>query len=214
MISAVLLLVELSLNLGYTSIVSFFSDYYHEYKEVFLETVTSLVYEGDNGELSFALNLYEAEMLFRELVIYVVPLAFLFAFVLSGLTLKLFVHSVEKNSDEECEIYGWNFAASNFVSYFYIVLALVALVSVADGSTFSFVIFTLNTIFTAVFAYIGIKSLYYIIISKGKSKAFAIVLLVLAILLLSSFAFQILSYFGVIMNILTNKVISKKRNGT
>lgn len=212
-ISILLLLVELSLNAGYDSIVRFFRDYYRKYKEFFLENVTSLVYEGDNGELSFVFNLYEAEMLFRELIIYAVPLAFLVSFVLSGLTLKLFVHSVEKNSDEQCEIYGWNFAASNLVSYFYIALALVSLVATADGSTFSFVIFTLNTIFTAVFAYIGIKAIYYVIISKGKSKAFAIVLLVLAILLLSSFAFQILSYFGVIMNILTNKVISKKGSG-
>ena len=212
-ISIVLLLVELSSNSGYTSIVRFFGDYYQKYKELFLETVTSLVYEGNNGELSFAFNLYEAEMLFRELIMYVVPLAFFASFVLSGFTLKLFARTVERNSDEDCEIYAWNFAASNIVSYFYIALALVALVATADGSTFSFVIFTLNTIFTAVFAYIGIKSLYYIIISRGKSKAFAIILLVLAFFLLSSFAFQILSYFGVIMNILTNKVISKKGSG-
>ena len=213
-VSAILLLYELSLSAGYTSFVSFFSERYQEYKELFLETVTSFVYEGDNGSLSFAFNLYEAEMLFRELIIYVVPITFLLSFLLSGITLKLFVRAVERNSDEKCEINAWNFAVSNMVSYFYIVLAFIALVAVSDGSTFSFVIFTLNTIFVAVFAYIGIKSLYYIIISKGRGKVFAFILIVLAILLLSSLAFQLLSYFGVIINILTNKVISKKRNGT
>lgn len=210
-VSALLLMLELSSNAGYSSVSSFYSDIYNEYRALFLDTVTALVHEDADGIQSFVYNLYEAKVLFRELIIYLIPVALLLSFLLSGLTLKAFCRTVEKNVSEDSEIYSWNFGTSNIVSYFFIALSVFALMANSDGSTFSYVIFTLNTIFTAVFAYIGVKSLYYIIISKGKSKAFAIVLMIIVFALLSSFAFQLLSYFGVIINIVTNRVSRGKR---
>ena len=168
--------------------------------------------EDSNGLQIFVYNLYEAKMLFHELVIYLIPLAFLLSFVLSGITLKIFSRAVEKNTEEDCVIRFWNFGASNFVSYFFIVLSVFCLIASSEGSAFSYVLFTLNTVFTAVFSYIGIKSLYYIIIGRGKSKIFAIILMIIAFALVSTFAFQLLAYFGVIINIVTNKISPDKKS--
>ena len=212
-ISAVLLILEFSNGAGYASFRQFFSDTYAEYKEVFLNTITSLVREDADGIQFFAFNLYEANMLLRELIVYLVPVAFLLSFMISGLTLKVFCKAIERNVDDNREIYSWNFATSNIVSYFFICVSVFAMIINSDASMFFYVIFTLNTVFTAVFAYIGLKSLY-IMLSLKKSKAFAIVLMVLGFALLSSFAFQAVSYFGAIVNILTNKVANSKRNGT
>lgn len=212
LISVLLLIFELSNSAGYTSVSKFFSEIYSEYKTAFLDAVTSLVREDADGVQLFAYNLYEAEMMFRELIMYLVPLFFLFSFVISGVTLKVFSRTIEKNTDENCEIYGWNFGTSNAIAYFFIALSFVSLIAGFDADVVSLVIFTLNTLFTAVFAYIGLKSLYYIIISRGKSRIFALVLIVIALALLSSFAFQLFSYFGVIINIVTNKVAHNKRN--
>lgn len=211
-LSAFLLLIELS-RAAETTVSSFYFDGYHKYKEFFLDTLTSLVYEDADGVQSFAYNLYEAKMLFRELIIYLIPITILISFTISGLTLKIFCRSVAKNSRDDSEIYAWNFGTSNIVSYFFIALSAVALMASFDGSTFAYVIFTLNTLFTAVFSYIGLKSLYYIIISRGKSRFFAIVLIIIIFALLSSLTFQLLSYFGVIINIITNKALKNKQRG-
>lgn len=211
-LSAILLLVELS-RAADATVSGFYFDTYYKYKEVFLDTLTSLVYEEFDGVQSFAFNLYEAKMLFRELIIYLIPATILISFALSGFTLKVFCRSVAKNSRDDSEIYAWNFGTSNIVSYFFIALSVVALMASSDGSTFAYVIFTLNTLFTAVFSYIGLKALYYIIISRGKSRFFAIVLIIILFALLSSLTFQLLSYFGVITNIVTNKALKNKQRG-
>jgi len=210
-LSFILLLLELSADAGYTSARSFFAEYYGKFKTEFLERVSLLISERGDGEYVFLYNHYEAQMFFREIVIYTIPLTILASFVISGITLKLFVRTVEKNSDENSEIYSWNFGTSNIVSYFYIMLAVVALIANSDGSIFSFVIFTLNTLFTAIFAYIGIKTLYYAILSRKDSRVFAIILIVIMFVLLSSYAFQLASYFGVIVNILMNKALRKQK---
>jgi hypothetical protein len=212
-ISAFLLTLEISSDLGYTSLSRFFGDTFSKYKEVFLNTVTALVHENSDGVQFFAYNLYEANMLLQELIVYIVPVSFLLSFVIAGITLKVFCRTVERNAEESCEIYAWHFGMSNLISYFFFALSVVAMLASSDGTVFFYVIFTLNTVFTAVFAYIGLKSLY-IIISHKKSTAFAIVLIVLGFLLLSSFAFQSLSYFGAVINILTNKAALNKRNNT
>ena len=213
-VSALLLIFELSNKAGYASVSKFYSDTFNEYRKVFLDTVTSLIHEDSDGIQSFAYNLYEANLLFRELIIYLIPVAFLLSFVISGLTLKVFCRAVARNAEEDSDIYAWHFGASNVISYFFIAVSFLAFMSNSDGSAFSYVLFTLNTIFTAVFAYIGLKSLYYIVIARGKSRFFAIVLIIIAFALFSSFAFQILSYFGVIVNIVTNKVSPGKRSDT
>lgn len=212
-VSFLLLVLELSVYAGYESPISYFSYTYESIRTYFLDTVTSLVHEDGNGIQIFVYNLYEAEMFFRELVIYVISVAFLLSFVLSGITLKIFCHTVEKNAEENAEMSLWFFKTSNIVAYFFIALSIIALMADSDGSAFSYVIFALNTLFTAVFAYIGIKSIYYFIISRGKSRAFAIVLIVIIFALLSSFSFQLLSYLGVIVNIVTNKVAKNKLGG-
>ena len=199
---------------GILPIKQFYSNLYLNFRTQFIETVTSLKIVNDDEILIFAYNSYEAQRIFREIIISFVSIFIVFVFVIAGVTLKLFVTTANKYSDEDDPIYNWDFKASSIVAIFYVLLSLICLMFSNDGSTFAFVIMTLNTLFSVMFAYIGAKSIFYLILSKGKSVIFALIVIALAWILLSSFAISVFSYIGVYINLIMNreaKRASKKK---
>jgi len=200
-------------SVGVLPVKQYYSNLYVNFKKQFIETVTSLKIFDDNGAVSFAYNAYEAEQLFRELVVSFVTVIIVFAFTISGVTLKLFASSVAKYSSEDSLIYKWDFKTSNIVAIFYVAVSLISMMTDYDGSAFAFVVIALNTLFSAIFAYIGVRFIFYFILSKGKSVIFAVIAIAFIFILLSSFAMPILSYIGVYINAIMNREnrLSSKR---
>ena len=211
--SAIFLAFEKTGSFEILSIKQFYSNLYSNYRDFFVKTVTSLKVTDKNGMMFFAYNVYEAELLFRELIITLVPMLLVLSFVISGFTLKILSSIVERYSGEDSGIYEWSFKTPNLVAYFYLILSLIQIFgSDDDGSIFYFTVMSLSTLFSVVYAYIGVKFVYYFILSRGKSRLFAIILILILFIILSSFVTQIISYLGVIVNIITNKISSKPKN--
>ncbi len=204
-ISAIFIAFETLGAFGITPLEQFFSNLFLSYKSFFVDALTSITVANKEGISFFAYNPAEAELFFHEIVILLVPLVILFAFLLSGITFKIFQSVVRRISGEECEINSWNFKTSNLVAYFYVAVAILTIFASGSG-IFEISIVSLNTVFSAVFAYIGISFIYSLIILRGKSSFFAIALIVVTCLVFSSFAIQLLSFIGVYFNIFSNKI--------
>ena len=212
LLSAILLSFEFTGAAEFISIKQFYSNLYSNYRTAFTEQVTSLTLTTSNGILLFAYNAYEAEQLFNLLVISLVPALLLSSFVITGFSFKIFSRIVNKCSGEDCGIYEWSFKASNIVVYFYILVAVLSLFSESDATVFGYSLMTLNTFFSVVFAYIGMKNAYRFFLSRGKSALFATVVIGIAFVLLASYSIRIFSYLGVIANIITNRIEKELTN--
>ena len=205
LLSAILLPFELSGSVGVISIKQFYSNLYGNYRTFFVEQITSLTKTTSDGMNFFAFNTYEAEKMFSELVIYLIPLLAVFAFLLSGISLKIFSRTVMRYSGEESGIAKWDFKTSNTVAYFFIAVSILTLLNDFNGSVFDFTLTSLNTIFSAVFAYIGIKNVFRFFTSRGRSVIFTVIIMLVISALLASNIVSVLSYLGVFVNILMNK---------
>ena len=94
------------------------------------------------------------------------------------------------------------------ICYFYIIVAILSLIAENDGSVFANTLITLNTVLSAVFAYLGVRFAFHLMVSSGKSAFFGVAVIVIAFILFSSYIVSILSYLGVTVMIIENKALS------
>ena len=210
-LSAILLAFEKTGNIGLLPLRQFYSNIYFNIKEIVLNRLTSVVTLLPNGSKVFVFDIYDAERLFEEMFISIIPISVIFAFALVGLSFKLFKRCLVLNSEEEKSLSDWRFGISNVIVYFYIAVALLSLIAQNDGSIFAQTLITVNTIFSAVFAYVGIRFIFHMITSGGKSTFFAFAVIVFAFILFSSYIITVLSYLGIIISLIENRssVVSK-----
>lgn len=185
----------------FSAIKEFYSSLYYKLKKLFVDTLISLKTVDSDGITQYRFNSSEAEELFVSAIPMLLPLLVIFSFISSGIAFKLFSGRVMKYSDSKEKILAWNFVTSSTVAYFYLIVSLISLFKLSGN--FATVIFTLNVIFMAVFAYIGLKVLYAIL-SVKKSTMFAIIILAASFILLYTAALQVISYFGVYFTIISN----------
>ncbi len=202
---------EVNGDIGFLSIKQFYSGVYRNLKEEVMERILALKTTSEEGIVSYAYNFYEAERLFEELAMSVIPLAILSAFLIVGISLKLFATVIAKYSGADCGIYFWSFGTSNLVAYFYVITYVIGMIAESDGSLFAFTVMSLTTVFSVVYAYIGVRFVFYFILSRGKSAWLAILIIALGFVIMSLVALQILSFIGVTVNIIANKAQSKAK---
>ena len=91
----------------------------------------------------------------------------------------------------------------------YLVLVLISFFMSSGTDTLSITVANLYSIFAVVFAYSGFGYLYRILSAK-RGPVFAVLILVVGTLVLSSVAITLLSVFGVIFTITYNKQLTGK----
>ena len=210
-LSAIFIAFELTGDFSALALRQFYSNLYLNFEKLVINTLTSLVKSTEEGNTVFVFSDYQASITFKEIMILVIPLSILIAFALVGLTFKIFIAFTVKHSNEECEIGAWFFGASNIVSYFYVAIVLLGFISPADGSIFAHSLSTLIMIFSVVFAYIAVRFIYNYLLSRGRSRFFSALIIIVGFAILSMDIISILSYIGVFLNIITNRALSKSK---
>lgn len=190
-----------------SSIGEFYSQLYLSLKGDFISVVSAMKSVNADGFTEYTTNATEAEAMFNSAVNMLLPFVILVAFLLCGVTFKLFSGRIFRYSDDKEKIVSWNFGTSNAVAYFYIAVSVFSMLG-ATGA-FGLVITSLDLVFLAVFAYVGFR-VVHIMISAKKGPRMATVVIIAAIILLSSFAIQLLSYLGVYFTIMFNKAKKDK----
>ncbi|MBQ8321945.1 MAG: DUF2232 domain-containing protein [Clostridia bacterium] len=138
---------------------------------------------------------------------YLISFILIVAFLLTGITLKLFGFVLSRLHSEPEQIRGWRFVTPSAFAYFYIVLFLVSTFMMGN-SVIEVAVLNLSNLFAVIYAYIGLKSAYSMLRSK-RSAVFSSVILTLALFVFSGFAINVLSVLGVVFTIRYNAQGSK-----
>ena len=128
-------------------------------------------------------------------------------FALSGITLKLFSAFASALSDYPSPLFKWRFITGNLFAYLYIVLFFLSAFLGSSTDAFAITVSTLNTVYMFVYAYLGF-GVARAIVARRFSGALSFILLIVLMVMLSSFAIQALSLLGVFTTIKFNKARS------
>ena len=210
LISAVLLAFEMTQITELVSVKQFYQGIYENYKDYFVQNVSKLLNSTNEGELFLLYNSYEVELLFVTLAVSLVSVFLIASFALSGVTVKCFKRIIRRYSADECGILEWKFRTSGLVAYFYIAISLLSIFSNSGIGTYSYTLMVLNSVFSAVYLYLGLKFFIGFFLSRGRSRFFALVMCVIAFVLLSGYSVQAFSYLGVVCNLVANRSDKKK----
>ena len=177
-----------------SAISEFYMQIYKDIKDGFMAFSTTLVEEDALGLKKFVFNVFEAEELFLELAILFVPLLMVTSLIIAGIAIKIFDFLVKKANQTGIKAREWTFNVSRITAVFYLFLALISGVA-TDSGVISLSVQTLYFIFLAVFFYLGLRSVFNFISNKS-SKPIGALIAIGAIVLFSTFIFELLSFVG------------------
>lgn len=188
------------------SIKGFYSEQYYVLKEYFINVITSVATRSEAGIINYSFSRSVAEEFFISVIKFLPAAIISFAFVSTGIAMKIFSRQAELRTKEASKIDSWSFVPSTFVGVFYLVVAVLALF-VTDG-VFADSVLVLDTLFSLVFFYMGVKFFLTVFRYKGKS-GLVIFILLLAIFAFGAFASRLISYIGVYFTVASNRTSSE-----
>ncbi len=209
--SVVFVAFKINDSTSLNSLMDFYSHLYYSQKEQFIDFCTNLISSDSEGISYFVFTTEYAENAFHSLIILLPALSIIIALILSGLSLKMFRGYLLKYSEDCAQLSEWNYIPSAFFSYTYICVAVLNLFLSSTSGVISVALTNLYYILLAVFAYMGIKFVYSILRARN-SGLYALILLLAAIMLLTTTAFVIFSYIGVYFSITLFNKSDKKQN--
>ena len=213
--SLFILLNALSFAISYTGVFSFdavkhfYSELYSSIKLAFTDSFKNLVASLPEGTESGMIDAGQVGNLLDSMLPLLISFIVIFSFVIAGFTLKIFSLIILRLDSERGNILGWRFCVSNVYAYFYLVLSILQIFLGGAGNLFAVSVANLFNIFCVVFAYIGFNFVLALL-SMKRSVAFSFILLIIGLLLFSTFMVDILAIVGAFVTITGNKVFSKK----
>ena len=175
-------------------VFDYYSDVFTAFKLKLLEVINQ--YAISRGEASAPIiTVTDATQLAAQLKPQIVSLIAIFAFVLSGITLKIFTFGMLKVSKRGILKRFAHFLPGNTVSYVYVAVAILSLFSGTE-SIFDSVILNLANILAVVFAYIGFRYLSTVAYAAGRRRL-AISLCIISLFIVPAVSFRLLSFLGV-----------------
>lgn len=196
---------------GASVVVQFYSHIYNSVKNVVVNSLVAISNRTEEGIRYFLLNRYDAEIIFDQMVVLLIPITMIFAFIISGIALKLFTSIVSRRTKPDSPINTWSFKTPTSVAVFYLIVSVISLFSYGASDLFSVSISALSSVFMVVYAYVGLTFAHAVLAQRFKSNGFVTFAFVLAFLLFSSYFLQILSYIGVYYTISSNKLDLQKQ---
>ncbi len=197
---------SVSENYSISSMRAFYSEMYAEFKTAFLDAVReNYLNISEPAVVAEELEAFisELSLTLDNMLLLLPSLAVIAALIISGISFKIFGAFVYKYSDNPVRILKWRFLTSNVFAAAYVVLALMNIFLTGSGV---FVIAAANiySILNFVYAYVGFNFATALLAVRMRPSAARLVI-ILAVLMLSSFAVQVLAIGGVIFTFLCNK---------
>ena len=185
-----------------SDVKNYYVEMFFELKEGFIELLSGFTITADDGTARNAMSVEEATLYFNTFSNSFIALIAIFAFLISGLTLKLYTSLVLRYSKHGILKKFAHFIPSNFCAYVFIISSVLGALS-SESSKFGIVLLNANAILTVVFAYMGLR--YLLMVSKhSQRRSMMYFLFVVAFLTFPSIAPTIVSYLGVWVVIGTN----------
>lgn len=190
----------------------FFKATIMQYKDAMLQQFVSLPQTEYTEIYSNVLTPEYLSQLFDSYIACIPALVLIFGFILSGVAHKLFRNLLRKYAEDKKTANQWRFINTRLYAYFYAAVAIISVFSSGSSSVFSISVMNLYLLFMVIFAYTGYSFLHEFLEFKLHNRFLATLILLAAILFLSSLALQIFSVVGTVVTILFAK-ISKNDKG-
>ncbi len=197
-ISYALLAMMIQENYTVEAVVHFYGSIADIFKDTLLDVMT-IAYQSAGIQV-------ETELLTEliDMQIYmVISYLFILAFLLVGLSYKLFGFAVGRCSTDKEDIQSWRFDVSNLYAYFYVILSFATIFINSLDSFYFVAVYNLYNIFMVIFAYIGYRTSVDLL-RKKFSTFISNLMIIAALVAFSSLASQILALVGVFYTIRRN----------
>lgn len=202
-LSYILLAMILKNDYSFDAAIAFYNDVISKLKDIFVNGMLE-VYTQAGFEITADL----LGQLFDSQLNMIFSYIFIAGFLIVGLSFKLFGFILKKCLDDKTEILSWRFKTSSLFAYFYLILVFLSMFLVSSTDILSVVVFNLYNIFLVIYAYVGFNVIKDMLGNRLRP-IFAIFLLLLALMVFSSLAVQILAVYGVLYTIRTNRGVAE-----
>lgn len=170
------------------------------FENIMNESLAMMIASVPESEAQLSQIFSQVGVIFESFKMISLSFAVIIGFVLSGVALKLYSFLVYKMSDLGTSVFNWKFKTPRVFGYFYIILSVVSVFMMSATSVVAVAVANLYNIFMVVYAYLGFNFAVQLL-STRRSKVFAYFIVVLALLMFSSLAIEILSLMGVFYTI-------------
>lgn len=143
----------------------------------------------------------ELEEIFDVYLDCLVAFVTIFAFLITGITYKIFSKIVLSLTKDIDKVQQWHFVPSSAFAYFYFAIAILSIFTSNTESALDISVMNLYLIFMFIFAYVGYKYVSTVIKKSGRNSVFTSFAIIAMILIFSSFAIQILAVCGAFVSI-------------
>ena len=144
-------------------------------------------------------------LIFNELRMQIVSFIGAFAFLISGIAIKIFSFTVLRISKNGILISFAHFIPTNVSAYSYVIVLIISILSGAD-STFGLIMLNASNVFMLVFAYLGIRYSTTLAHMTGK-RGLIYALLIASLVAIPDVALRLLSFLGAWVTIGTNNAL-------
>ena len=185
------------------SVIEYYSEIYTDLKERIVEYLSSYTVTAADGSIERPVTKDMAEYYIDTSATLAVSFIGIFAFVIAGVSIKLFKAFIMHFSKNGILKRFSHFLPTNTAAYTYVVLSILA-IFVGTTDIVDLTMLNLCQILMVVFAYMGFQ--YLLMIGKMSGRKTTVIIgMVAALLILNALAIQILSYLGAWVTIGTNK---------
>lgn len=184
------------------AVKAYYVDAFYTLKQEFVKLFSEFTVTSSDGSVENLMTVEDAAFYFNAISTSFVALVAVFAFLISGLTLKLYAVLVLRYSKHGILKRFAHFIPSSFVAVVYIVSSVLAALS-SEASLFGIVLLNCNVILTAVFGYMGLKYII-MVIRASQRRSLAYCILIAAFISFPSITPTLISYLGVWVVLGTN----------
>lgn len=189
-------------SLSRDAVKAYYVDAFHTLKQEFISLFTEITFTASDGNIENLMTVEDAALYFNSISTSFVALVAVFAFLISGLTLKLYAVLVLRYSKHGILKRFAHFIPSSFVAVVYIISSVLSAFS-SEESLFGIILLNCNVILTAIFGYMGLKYII-MVIRASQRRSLSYCLLIAAFISFPSITPTLISYLGVWVVLGTN----------
>ena len=186
------------------TVTAFYAELYETLKSAFIDYIENMIKTLSSTAISYTTE--EIALIFDSAVSMLVSVIFIVAFLISGVTFKLFSYVMYKSSDKPEEVLKWRFTTSSIFAYAAMAVIILAALVRVESDMLYITLQNLSNIFMAIYAYIGFNFVNAIISSRWHGR-FSFLLLLMIILFFANIVIQLLAVVGIFFTINQNKIL-------
>ena len=193
--SFVLALMSEAGQFSFEAARAIYNELYESIRSGFVDSLAQMTAGLGEEASSGLISTEDMSMIFDSVANLIIAFAVIASFALAGFSFRCFNFVVERNAVKSTRFDEWRFLPPSIFGYFYVAVFLISFF-LSETTVFSVAVNNLVYIFMAIFLYPGFK-LTFAFLSTFRSRGFAYVAIIAALMLFSTVTLEFISMVGV-----------------